>query len=529
MPDKDVTIKGKFTINKHNITYYVNDVVYRVKENVRFGTEISTVSYSARGYKFNGWQNVPATMPDEDIEIYGTATAIEYSITYRLYDGVNAADNPSTYTVEDEVYLSEPSKTGYEFGGWSNDGVIEKGTTGDKTFYASWTPIEYQIHYNLDGGVNSSDNPSTYTIEDEITLSAPSKEGFEFIGWSDNGEIEEGSTDDKTFTAAWKKIEVESIALTTKPQKLEYFVGEEFSPDGGVITVNYNNGTTKDVDITNEMVAGFDKNKVGNQPLTISYLEKTTDIEVTVKAVEVESIALTTKPKKLEYFVGEEFSPDGGVITVNYNNGETKDVDITKEMVADFKSTDAGTQTLTVTYLGKTATFEVEVKAIEVESIELTTKPEKIDYVEGEDFMENGGVITVKYNNGTSDIVDLTKEMVSGFDCDKVGKQTLTVKYCEKTTDFDVTVNRKNNPETGIDDVDTKPFAFNLFPNPTTDFVKIEGNNFKEKRYSIFTSNGRIVKNGLMVDDFVEIDVSDLSSGLYFIRIDNQSAKFIKQ
>ena len=277
------------------------------------------------------------------------------------------------------------------------------------------------------------------------------------------------------------------------------------------------------------MVAGFDKNKVGNQPLTISYLEKTTDIEVTVKAVEVESIALTTKPQKLEYFVGEEFSPDGGVITVNYNNGETKDVDITKEMVADFKSTDAGTQTLTVTYLGKTATFEVEVKAIEVESIELTTKPEKIDYVEGEDFMENGGVITVKYNNGTSDIVDLTKEMVSGFDCDKVGKQTLTVKYCEKTTDFDVTVNRKNNPETGIEDVDTKPFAFNLFPNPTTDFVKIEGNNFKEKRYSIFTSNGRIVKNGLMVDDFVEIDVSDLSSGLYFIRIDNQSAKFIKQ
>ena len=50
----------------------------------------------------------------------------------------------------------------------------------------------YDITYNLDGGVNSPDNPSTYVYGDKIELCDPTKDGYIFEGWyiyDDLGEI----------------------------------------------------------------------------------------------------------------------------------------------------------------------------------------------------------------------------------------------------------------------------------------------------------------------------------------------------
>ena len=45
------------------------------------------------------------------------------------------------------------------------------------------TPNEYSITYNLDGGVNSPDNPATYTVGTELTFAAPTKDRYVFDGW----------------------------------------------------------------------------------------------------------------------------------------------------------------------------------------------------------------------------------------------------------------------------------------------------------------------------------------------------------
>nr|MBQ0091335.1 InlB B-repeat-containing protein [Candidatus Enterousia merdequi] len=72
---------------------------------------------------------------------------------------------------------------------------------------------EYTITYELSGGNNSESNPSTYTIESsEITLSSPTKEGYEFVGWYDNSGftgdqitvIPQGSFGNRTYYAQWK-------------------------------------------------------------------------------------------------------------------------------------------------------------------------------------------------------------------------------------------------------------------------------------------------------------------------------------
>ena len=50
----------------------------------------------------------------------------------------------------------------------------------------------YNITYDLDGGINSPDNPSTYVYGDRIELCDPTKEGYIFEGWyifDESGEV----------------------------------------------------------------------------------------------------------------------------------------------------------------------------------------------------------------------------------------------------------------------------------------------------------------------------------------------------
>ena len=80
----------------------------------------------------------------------------------------------------------------------------------DINLVAEFEPIEYTITY-LDG--NAEDNPTVYTVEDEIWLTAPSKEGFEFLGWYDEEDNEVSSIKDSTgnlvLTAKWKDLNPE--------------------------------------------------------------------------------------------------------------------------------------------------------------------------------------------------------------------------------------------------------------------------------------------------------------------------------
>ena len=73
--------------------------------------------------------------------------------------------------------------------------------------YAKWKPISYSITYNLNGGTNDPSNPSTYTIEDNITFLDPTKTGYTFIGWYSNGtliaEISAGSAGEVNIEARW--------------------------------------------------------------------------------------------------------------------------------------------------------------------------------------------------------------------------------------------------------------------------------------------------------------------------------------
>jgi len=109
--------------------------------------------------------------------------------------------------------IENPNKKGCTFVGWRKSNGefinIDSPVTEDTMVEAVFECINYNINYNLNGGSVESENPTTYTVEDKITLNNPNKVGYTFSGWTgSNGNelqtrvtINEGSTGDKTYNA----------------------------------------------------------------------------------------------------------------------------------------------------------------------------------------------------------------------------------------------------------------------------------------------------------------------------------------
>lgn len=80
-----------------------------------------------------------------------------------------------------------------------------------------------------------------------------------------------------------------------------------------------------------------------------------------------------------------------------------------------------------------------------------------------------------------------------------------------------------------VDHQEKAPTTITLFPNPTENLLRINGDFDVNVSYSIFDMSGKKLKQGKVTDQ--TIDVSLLSSGIYILKLDNQSQalKFIKK
>lgn len=67
----------------------------------------------------------------------------------------------------------------------------------------------------------------------------------------------------------------------------------------------------------------------------------------------------------------------------------------------------------------------------------------------------------------------------------------------------------------------------NVYPNPAKSFIKISGLQ-KVADYQIFSSDGKIIKKGLVIPD-AEINISTFSKGVYILRFNGQDIKIIKE
>ncbi len=78
--------------------------------------------------------------------------------------------------------------------------------------------------------------------------------------------------------------------------------------------------------------------------------------------------------------------------------------------------------------------------SVRLQSVQLSAKPYMLFYIVGESLNLTGGEITLIYDNGAQQKMDISYARVTGFDNTRVGTQTLTVAFSGKTTSFDVVV-----------------------------------------------------------------------------------------
>ncbi|MBT3320007.1 MAG: hypothetical protein HN389_09620, partial [Clostridia bacterium] len=198
--------------------------------NVDYGTSPSydgatPTKPSAGGYDFTfaGW--TPTVVPvvgDATYTATFTPVATEYTIAYIMDGGTNNPTNPDTYTVESAlITLLDPARGGFTFAGWTPTDNIPAGSTGNRTFTATWLAIppavDYDVFYNENGG---SPVPNEFGLDagDLVTEpSDPTRTGHDFDGWfTDNGTFNnEWDFDNDTMPASDITLHAKWIQLIT--------------------------------------------------------------------------------------------------------------------------------------------------------------------------------------------------------------------------------------------------------------------------------------------------------------------------
>ena len=296
--------------------------------------------------------------------------------------------------------------------------------------------------------------------------------------------VKDGKTYTKTFQIAVINTinHIEVIA----PTKTNYKYGENLNLAGGTVKIHMEDGTIKTIQLTNNMVTGYDKTKPGQQMLKVTYTsEDNKKYEGYFKVTVGEDYIKDTKfvaPTKKEYRIGDTIDLAGGSITEVYASGKLGNkYELTNSMISGFDSTTPGTKQITVTFNNKTYKYNVTVKDKTL-GISIKTLPNKLEYKKGENIDLTGATLNVVKESGTTTI-KITANMVSGYDKNKTGMQVITVTYEGFTAQFSVLVKEEaqTNPEKPDNN---KPNTDNNKPNtdnnkPNTDNNKPNTDNNK--------------------------------------------------
>lgn len=198
--------------------------------------------FKKEGYEFTGWSTSESEtnktygindtyQANEDATLYAVWELKEITITYDANGGTGQMESTKYTYGKEKVTLLENKfiKTGYSFSGWhiynptmnkwygcTDENTTCTGTEKNTTLgwhnrneikiyydnknewdttstqhdiicYAQWGENAYKIEYQLNGGINGKEAPTSGVYGSTITISNPTKEGFKFNGWTIKG------------------------------------------------------------------------------------------------------------------------------------------------------------------------------------------------------------------------------------------------------------------------------------------------------------------------------------------------------
>ena len=227
------------------------------------GTTVVNYYYTRNQYAFDIKGLFNSYMEETLSDTTGQNT---FNITIEGVGGVTAV-NDRTLMVDYGAEITINNMTlyaGYTYAGYSIEGESTLAESGETTFaeitfemYSEDVVVtlnfagkEYEIVYELSEGQNGASNPLSYETsinEKALTIAGPTKEGYEFTGWSLSWTDTEHSTTLPTMSTGVMTVPVDtygSITLTAQWEANEY-----------TITLDQNSATTEG---TKSVVATYD-------------------------------------------------------------------------------------------------------------------------------------------------------------------------------------------------------------------------------------------------------------------------------
>ena len=220
----NVSLWAKWTAITYNVTYNYNDgqlaagqynpMTFTVETNFTLREPQKT------GYNFDGWFDqdgnkitvLNSALVGQDLVLTARYSIITYTITYYLYNGTNAQENPTSYTILDVIELAEPTKEHASFRGWhltSKRGTlitkIEKGTTGNLVIYADWGNI-FDLDFDNIADLNA-------WLNDTIDTSATDNV-IGFAGDASNTDLHTISTAIKNISSYIEELDLSELNVT---------------------------------------------------------------------------------------------------------------------------------------------------------------------------------------------------------------------------------------------------------------------------------------------------------------------------
>ena len=426
-------------------------------------------------------------MFDRCYQLYGSKGTNIYDFeltdkTYAKIDGGETAPGYLTKSGEEpfvcDVYaLLENGILTFYYNKNKPDNAIEIGEVGSDYYYANWKPNVTKVVFNESfknfkpknskNWFNSCNNLTEIEgMKENLNTSDVKNMSNMFYGCNNLSSLDLSGFDTKNVTSM-----NEMFGYCRKLKTI--YVGDNWATDN--VTSSYSmfydcndligeKGTSYNSQNTDKKYAIID----GGESAP-GYLTKLAPI----------SIAIETAPQK-EYIEGEKLNLSGGELLITYNNSTTEKVALSKATISGFDNTKIGEQIIKVSFLDLETEFKIIVAAKSPVSIEISTLPTKLEYIIKEDLDLTGGELLVTYNNSTTEKVELSKAIISGFDNKKYGEQTIKVSYLGLETSFIVSIA-------------IKPIAIAIAYYPQISYV--EGENFSPANGSL-----RVIYNNSKID-----------------------------
>ena len=234
MPANKVTLKAQYKKNNYTLT------VDGVDEQRDFEENVTVTAQPVEGKTFTGWEvtGLPADVDTTKATISFKMPANNVTLKAQYTENVpekytvTMGDETTEYAVGADVTIIAPAKAGETFTGWDAVGVPKGTDTNSETITfkmpannVTLTPQYEKNTYTLT--VDGKDEQRTF--DEEVTVTAPKKDGYTFTGWEVTGLPTDVDTTKATisFTMPANKVTLKAQYTENVPEKYTVTMGDE--------------------------------------------------------------------------------------------------------------------------------------------------------------------------------------------------------------------------------------------------------------------------------------------------------------